>query len=185
MSKGTHETEIKLRVKDVRSGRKLLLDDGFIVTQQRVFEANTVFDTQDLTLRGTSRLLRLREAGKVVTLTYKGVPEIGKHKRREEIELTLQSAPAMAAILERLGYRRVFRYEKYRTEFEQPGRKGVAMLDETPVGVFLELEGTPHWIDRTARRLGFHEGDYLTVSYGRVYQQWCEANGLTAADMVF
>ena len=82
------------------------------------------------------------------------------------------------AIVERLGYRRVFRYEKYRTEFHQPRRAGVAMLDETPVGVFLELEGTPHWIDRTARRLGFQESDYITASYGRVYLDWCAANGM-------
>ena len=60
----------------------------------------------------------------------------------------------------------MFRYEKYRTEFRQPRRAGVAMLDETPVGVYLELEGTPHWIDRTARRLGFQESDYITASYG-------------------
>jgi hypothetical protein len=35
------------------------------------------------------------------------------------------------------------------------------MLDETPAGVFLELEGPSRWIDRTARRLGFAESDYL------------------------
>jgi adenylate cyclase class 2 len=91
----------------------------------------------------------------------------------------------MTAIVERLGYRRVFRYEKYRTEFHQPRRAGVAMLDETPAGVYLELEGTPHWIDLTARRLGFQESDYITASYGRLYIDWCSANGRTPGDMTF
>jgi adenylate cyclase class 2 len=59
------------------------------------------------------------------------------------------------------------------------------MLDETPVGVYLELEGTPHWIDRTARRLGFQENQYITDSYARIYLDWCGANGRTPGDMTF
>ena len=75
MSKGTQETEIKLALKDARSGRKMLRDAGFVVSRKRVFEANTMFDTPDLSLQTSSRLLRLREAGEVATVTYKGVPE--------------------------------------------------------------------------------------------------------------
>lgn len=185
MSKGTQETEIKLALKDARSGRKMLRDAGFLISRKRVFEANTILDTPDMGLRGKSCLLRLREAGRVTTVTYKGVPVVGRHKSREELEVCVTDAAAMLAIAERLGYSRKFRYEKYRTEYQQPGRAGVAMLDETPVGVFLELEGTPAWIDRTARRLGFDERDYLTSSYGRVYLEWCAANGRMPSDMTF
>ena len=163
----------------------MLRDAGFVVTRKRVFEANTILDTPEFGLRGTSRLLRIREAGPVTTLTYKGVPDVGRHKSREELEVTVSDAAAMFTIAERLGYKRVFRYEKYRTEYEQSGRSGVAMLDETPVGVFLELEGTPSWIDRTARRLGFEERDYVTASYGRVYLEWCAAQGCKPGDMTF
>ena len=35
-----------------------------------------------------------------------------------------------------------------------PGSRGIAMLDETPVGTYIELEGSEAWIDRTARRMG-------------------------------
>jgi adenylate cyclase class 2 len=185
MSQGTQETEIKLAVKDARSGRRQMRDAGFAVSRPRVFEANTVFDTPVLSLRASSRLLRIRQAGHVATLTFKGVPDTGKHKSREELELAIGSAATMMSIMERLGYHRVFRYEKYRTEFRQPRRAGVAMLDETPVGVYLELEGTPHWIDLSARRLGFKESDYITASYGRVYLDWCAANGRTPGDMTF
>jgi len=185
MSKGTQETEIKLALKDARSGRKMLRDAGFQVSSKRVFEANTILDTPDKRLRGASCLLRLREAGPVATVTYKGVPEVGRHKSREELEVCVTDAAAMLKIAERLGYTRAFRYEKYRTEYHHPGRSGVAMLDETPVGVFLELEGTPAWIDRMARRLGFDEQDYVTSSYGRIYLEWCAANGRIPADMTF
>jgi adenylate cyclase class 2 len=185
MAKGTQETEIKLAVKDARSARRRLREGGFLVSRRRVFEVNTVFDTPELGLRASSRLLRIRQAGRVATVTFKGVPETGKHKSREELELEISNAAAMMSILERLGYHRMFRYEKYRTEFRQPRRAGIAMLDETPVGVYLELEGTPHWIDRTARRLGFQESDYITASYGRVYLDWCTANGCKPGDMTF
>ena len=185
MSKGTQEIEIKLAVKDVRSARRLLREAGFVVSQPRVFEANTVFDTPDLRLRTSSCLLRIRQAGGAATLTFKGVPVAGKHKSREELEAKLDNAAAMTEIVERLGYHRVFRYEKYRTEFHQPRRAGVAMLDETPAGVYLELEGTPHWIDLTARRLGFQESEYITASYGRIYADWCAATGRTPGDMTF
>jgi adenylate cyclase class 2 len=185
MSQATQETEIKLAVKDARSARRRLREAGFVVSRPRVFEANTVFDTPELSLRASSRLLRIRHAGRVATLTYKGVPATGKYKSREELELEIGNAAAMMSIVERLGYHRMFRYEKYRTEFRQPRRAGVAMLDETPVGVYLELEGTPHWIDLTARRLGFQESDYITASYGRVYLDWCAARGCKPGDMTF
>jgi len=183
--KGTQETEIKLRVRDARAGRKMLRDAGFEVVRKRVFEANTIVDTPDSALRNSSRLLRVREAGKAGTLTYKGVPHVARHKSREELEITVSSAAGMLRIAERLGFAPVFRYEKYRTEYAQPRRSGVVMLDETPVGVFLELEGTPTWIDRTARLLGFSENDYLTASYGRVYLEWCTARGVTPGNMTF
>jgi adenylate cyclase class 2 len=185
MSQATQETEIKLAVNDARSARRRLREAGFVVSRPRVFEANTVFDTPELSLRASSRLLRIRQAGRVATLTYKGVPATGKYKSREELELEIPNAAVMMSIVERLGYHRMFRYEKYRTEFRQPRRAGVAMLDETPVGVYLELEGTPHWIDRTARRLGFQESDYVTASYGRVYLDWCAASRRTPGDMTF
>ena len=184
MASGQRETEIKLPVTDAATARRLLRRAGFRVSRRRVFEANTVFDTPELSLRASERLLRVREAGGVNTLTYKGPPAVGRHKSREELELEVSAAAPTAAIVERLGFRPVFRYQKYRTEFRQPGSAGVATVDETPVGVFMELEGPPRWIDRTARLLGFGEADYITASYGRLYLDWCQRNGVAPGDML-
>jgi adenylate cyclase class 2 len=185
MSHPTQEIEIKLAVPSVDFIRAKLQDSGFAVSSARVFESNTVFDTDSPTLRPGGTLLRLRQAGPIATLTYKGVAQAGKHKSREELELTVSDHDQMATIFARLGYHPTFRYEKYRTEFRHPDGDGIAMVDETPIGIYLELEGAPEWIDRTARQLGFKESDYVTASYGRLYQQWCEANGVEAADMTF
>ena len=110
---------------------------------------------------------------------------MARHKSREELELTLSDAATMAVIFERLGFRPVFRYEKYRTEYRQGRSAGMATLDETPVGLYLELEGSPRWIDRTAREMGFVEQDYITSSYARLYLDWCRKNGKKPSNMVF
>ncbi len=185
MALGAHETEIKLAAPDVKTARRLLRAAGFLVSRHRVFETNTVYDTPGNTLRQGARLLRVRQAGGMATLTYKGPPLISKHKSREELELEISDPRVLGAIFERLGYGPVSQYEKYRTEFRQPGSRGIATIDETPVGVFIELEGSPAWIDRTARRLGFTEKDYITLSYSRLYLDWRRRRGVEPSNMVF
>jgi adenylate cyclase class 2 len=172
MSSGSgREVEIKLRLSSADQGRRRLRRVGFRVARRRVFEHNVVFDTRGHSLRRQGCLLRLREAGRLILLTFKGASERGKYKIREEIELGLSNGGALCEILGRLGYAPSFRYEKYRTEFSEATGLGRVMLDETPIGDFLELEGPPKWIDRTARRLGFTEADYVTASYAELHMK--------------
>jgi adenylate cyclase class 2 len=185
-SHGGRETEIKLAAPDAAAGRDILRRAGFHISRRKVFESNTVFDTPRRTLRAAGSLLRVRTAGRVVTLTYKGPSAAGsRHKSREELEVELSDAHAAAAIVERLGFEPVFRYEKYRTEYCQTAGRGMAMLDETPVGVYLELEGPARWIDRTARQLGCAESEYITASYAALYLGWCRLHGVAPGHMLF
>ena len=160
-------------------------DAGFRVAKRRLFEGNTLFDTGRGTLRRSGRLLRVRQAGPLAILTYKGTEIPGKYKDREELEIRVSDARTLSNILARLDFTSGFRYEKYRTEYRRPGEAGVATLDETPIGVYLELEGAPAWIDRTARRLGFPESTYLTASYYGLYSDYCRKHGLRPANMTF
>lgn len=179
------ETEIKLAVASAAAGRAALRRAGFRVSKRRVFERNTVFDTPARTLGKAGCLLRIRRAGRVVTLTYKGPPDVSRHKSREELEQEIAGARAITAIVGRLGFQPVFRYEKYRTEYRQPAGGGMATLDETPIGVYLELEGAPRWIDRAARQLGFAESQYITASYAGLYFAWCGRRGIEPSHMVY
>jgi adenylate cyclase class 2 len=184
MTHGNREIEIKLRVPDAGRARRLLRAAGFRISKPRVFESNTLFDTPEQRLRQAGLMLRVRNVNGAGKLTYKGPASAGKHKIREELEIDASKPLMLAAILEKLGFTPAFRYEKFRTEFRRdPG--GEATLDETPIGVFLELEGTPGWIDCTARSLGFAEGDYVTASYAALYLDWCLQRRRAPRNMVF
>jgi adenylate cyclase, class 2 len=178
------EIEVKVPVPAAAGARRLLRRKGFVVVKPRIFEANEVFDTPDLRLRNSQSLLRIREIRHEARLTYKSPPVGGKHKSREELELKTDDGKTLAAIFNRLGFERVFRYEKYRTEFQRE-KTGIVTLDETPMGNYFELEGPPAWIDRTARLLGFHEKDYILESYGKLYLDWCARQGRKPGDMIF
>jgi len=63
--------------------------------------------------------------------------------------------------------------------------KRPASVTLDPSGVFLELDGSPAWIDRTARRLGFSESQYITRSYGGPHLESCAARGRCPRHMEF
>lgn len=182
----TREIEVKLRVQDAQRMTGVLLENGFVVVQPRAFEANEVFDTPERALRAERRLLRLREFAGAATFTYKGTPETGRYKSREELETVVSDPAALRQILDRLGLRLFFRYEKYRTIYQRLGdTAGLVVLDETPIGVWLELEGTPEWIDRTAAQLGFSAQQYVTESYGGLWLKYCQERAIDRPNMVF
>jgi hypothetical protein len=80
----------------------------------------------------------------------------------------------------------VFRYEKFRTTYAFPGIRGLKIeLDETPVGVYLELEGSVAAIDRGARLLGYTRPEYLKETYGSLYLADCRRRGRKPGDMLF
>jgi len=179
------EIEVKISVPSVAAARKRIRDAGFRIQVPRVFEVNILWDTADLRLRAQGKLVRLRDAGGHSTLTFKGKSGDTRHKIREELETRVENAAAVERVFREIELKPVFRYEKFRTEYTADKAHGVVTLDETPVGDFLEIEGPARWIDRTAKQLGFSAADYITLSYGALYLQYCSAHGIRPSNMVF
>jgi len=130
-------------------------------------------------------LLRLRRYGRDSTLTFKGPATPGKHKSRRELETSVHDPDILENIFLLLGFIPTFRYEKYRTEYLRTNCGVVATLDETPIGVFIELEGEGSTIDRVSRQLGFTELAYITDSYAGLYISYRRRRGGAADRMVF
>jgi adenylate cyclase, class 2 len=178
------ETEIKIPFEDGPDRARALIErHGYAVIEPRTLESDQLFDRPGSELRIADQLLRLRRSGARSTVTYKGPATRERHKSREEIEFEVSDAPAFELILERLGYLPRFRYEKYRTKFAAP--PGIITIDETPIGVFLELEGPADWIDRTAERLGFAPSAYSTASYAALYRDYLRSHEGAPINMVF
>jgi adenylate cyclase class 2 len=185
MASDGREVEVKIPVSGTDRIPDRLRAAGFLISEPRIFEANTLYDTADQALRRKQQILRLRQVGPRVILTWKGPGDSGPHKSREERETGIDSFADIHAILERLGYSSTFRYEKFRTEFRRESDAGVVTLDETPIGTFMELEGPGDWIDQTAQFLGFSKADYILESYGSLYLAHCARQGLQPGNMVF
>lgn len=185
VSDSNREIEIKLPLPSAAAGRRLLLNLGFAVVRPRLLEDNTLFDTPGATLRQNGTLLRLRRAGELSVLTYKGPAAITKYKSREELETEISNPDSLRLILDRLGFRPFLTYQKFRTEYAVSGSSGRIMLDETPIGEFLELEGQPRWIDQTARELGFEPSQYIKSGYVELYLAFGKAKGIRPTNMVF
>jgi adenylate cyclase class 2 len=144
---------------------------------------NTLYDLPGQPLRRQGQLLRLRKYGSQWLLTHKAKGTTGLHKTRLENETKVADGKKMEVILLALGYRPVFRYEKFRTEWSDA--RGKVVLDETPIGNFGEIEGPPRWIDRTARLLGIRRSDYITQTYAGLFFQWKRRTDSAKKDMTF
>ena len=181
------ETEIKFRVADPRAFSERLGAAGFHVETPRAFESNVLYDTPTRSMRARTEILRIREYAGRTTVTHKRLPDVGPgedtHKHRIETETQVADGAALAGIFTSLGLTPAFRYEKFRTEWSDG--EGHCVVDETPIGDFAELEGAAEWIDRAAGRLGVERGDYITLSYGRLFDQWRAERGSAAEDLTF
>jgi adenylate cyclase class 2 len=187
--KSRREVEIKiglesLGVNNVAALRRRLRSLGFRITHARRREVNWIYDDGQQSLRRTGRLLRLRRSGRDWLLTAKGPSDAqSRHKSREEAETAVLNGECCARMLHLLGYSEQFVYERFRTDLKRG--PGEIVIDETPIGTFIELEGPPQWIDRTARALGVAESDYITKSYVELFYTYAQAHGLKARNMTF
>lgn len=188
MRAGGKETEIKLAIGNAAAVRRCLRRQGFRLIGRRSFEQNILFDSAGRVLRRRHCMLRLRSVNGCHWLTFKGPSERSlRYKVRQEYEIELTNAEAAGAILVRLGFAPVFRYEKFRTVYAGRGRwqSGEVMLDETPIGKFIELEGPPAWIRRVARALGVGPEQFITQTYAALYFDWCRRHRRPPTHMVF
>ena len=187
------ETEIKFRVADLSDLAERLHSGGFRLETPRSFESNVLYDTPDRQMRARTEILRIRSYAGHWTLTHKRIPapaasgpghsESDRHKHRVETEASVAHGDALADLFLSLGLVAAFRYEKWRTEWTDG--VGHCVIDETPIGNYAELEGSSDWIDRVAQRLGVGPAQYITLSYGRLFEQWRMEHHSAVEDLTF
>ena len=180
------ETEIKFRVEDVASLNQRLEAAGFALQTPRAFESNVLYDTPERAMRARTEILRIRNYAGRCTVDAQAVarrpaPAKTRHKHRMENESEVADGAALEEIFLSLGLVAAFRYEKWRTEWSDG--EGHCVVDETPIGNYAELEGSAEWIDRAAARLCIDPAQYITLSYGRLFDLWREQHHSAAQDL--
>ncbi len=182
------EIELKFPVDDIAALRSAVTGLGLHLRTERSFESNTLYDTPDRDLRGKRQLLRLREYNGQCVVTHKRLGDENgadlRYKTRIETETGVDECAAMAEIFTQLGFGPVFRYEKYRTEWDA-AEGGHLVLDETPIGTWAELEGEPAWIDTMLAKLGIDQTRCSTDSYGTLFLHWKEKTGSPVENLTF
>jgi len=181
------EIEVKFEVADAAVLDGKLRDIGFRCVTPRTFERNVLYDTPERSLRAQQSILRIRKYGDKWLLTHKCLTAdndpAARHKHRVETETEVADGEALSIVFTQLGYSPAFTYEKWRTEYAD--ESGHCVIDETPIGIFAELEGPEEWIDATSARLGLEASQLSTLSYGRLFDDWRSRTGSAASDLTF
>jgi adenylate cyclase class 2 len=184
MSKSDQELEVKFYLSGLSGLENRLKANQAELVQARVHEINLRFDTLDMLLTRTFRVLRLRRDNQS-TVTYKGPgQEIDGVRKRQELEFAVGDFDMAKAFFEALGYQVSVIYEKYRAIYEL-GEVQIT-LDEMPFGVFAEIEGPDgKIIQETARSLGLDWDARILDSYLVLFDRVKTALGLTFRDLTF
>ena len=177
------EREVKLRFESAEAARTAIMATGATPVHGRRLQEDCLLDTADEDLRRRRSALRVRMDGGRSLLTFKGPVQPALMKVREELETIVGDGHLLLRVLEELGFHVWFRYQKYREEFAVDDC--IVAVDETPVGVFVEIEGGERGIAHVAQALGRGPGDYLLESYRGLFVQHCEQRGMPATDMLF
>ena len=177
------EREIKLQYDSPTVARQAVVSAGAEPLRTRRLQSDYLLDRQLKPIGDSLCTLRVRLDGDYAYVTFKGMPALGTTKEREELETIVGNGRTLLRLFERLGFRVWFRYQKYREEFSHGDL--VIAIDESPIGTFIELEGTEDDILTMAATLERSATDFILDSYLALFRQHCSATGSSTVHMLF
>lgn len=180
------EKELKIPVENLAAVRSALRDRGASLVTTMAREENLLLDAKDGRLGDCGCVLRLRRYGEQRLLTYKGpVSYDGPVKIRPEWEVGVEGLARLRDIFEELGFTVVARYEKDREVWRLDDVEIV--LDHTPMGDFVEVEGPARSLEASARSIGLDPTTAVRGSYPSLWQDFRgqRAEEELPTDMVF
>lgn len=162
------EIEVKFALKDRNELVRRLHDIGAKRLYPETFEDNIVLDRRG-ELRTKGSLLRVRKFGKYSIATYKGPMSIeGGVKSREEVQTGVESFELAIQLFDSLGYKPVFRYQKFREVWRI--NEVEVVLDRTPIGDYFEIEGPMDVIRTITTELGMTMEQAIRQTYADLYR---------------
>ena len=177
------EIEIKFPLRDRAALVQKLNELGAQRLYAETFEDNIVLDRRG-ELRTRGALLRVRKFGRYALATFKGpVAFDGNVKKREEVQTGVESFELAIQLLDSLGFKPVFRYQKYREVWRV--HEVEVVLDRTPIGEYFEIEGPMDVIRAVTEELGMSMDHGLRQTYADLYRQHRRTRADLPEHMVF
>jgi adenylate cyclase class 2 len=177
------EIEVKFALKDRDALVRRLHEIGAERLYPETFEDNIVLDRRG-ELRTKGALLRVRKFGRYALATFKGPMAFeGGVKMREEVQTGVESFELAISLFDSLGFKPVFRYQKYREVWRV--RDVEVVLDRTPIGNYFEIEGALDVIRSVAEELGMQMDSGIRQSYADLYRQHRRTRADLPENMVF
>jgi adenylate cyclase, class 2 len=177
------EIEVKFPLRDRAALIRKLQDIGASRLYPETFEDNIVLDRRG-ELKTKGALLRVRKFGKYSLVTYKGPMSIdGGIKSREEVQTGVESFELAIELLDAIGFKPVFRYQKFREVWRIQDVEVV--LDRTPIGEYFEIEGPMDLIRAISGELGMNMDQAIRQSYADLYRQARRTRSDLPENMVF
>jgi adenylate cyclase, class 2 len=177
------EIEVKFQLRDRQELVRKLEEIGGQRLYPETFEDNIVLDRRG-ELRTKGSLLRVRKFGKYSIATYKGPMSIeGGVKSREEVQTGVESFELAIQLFDVLGYRPVFRYQKFREVWRVKDVEVV--IDRTPIGEYFEIEGAIDLIRDIAGQLGMNMDHAIRQTYADLYRLARRTRGELPENMTF
>lgn len=173
------ETEIKIKIDNIDKIKTKVLEMRAELFKKRALQVDEYFDKKNA-LEKSDQVLRIRDNS---ILTYKGPKQKKQNmKIREEIEVMVDSGLYLKEILKKLGYTKTGAKEKYREAYIFQLTQ--ICIDETPMGNFIEIEGSKQGVIDVAKKLGFSERNFITKSYTAMWKEFAVKNK-KKGEMVF
>lgn len=178
------EIEVKFLLSDYEKLMRKVRALNLVCTRERAHELNLRFDQPDRRLSSQRQVLRLRK-DKQAILTFKGPGVLeGDVLMRKEIETVVSDFEAVSRILAALGYEIIMMYEKFRANYLMAA--ATLSIDETPLGLFVELEGdSPQAVREAAELLELDWEQRINLSYEALLNICNHNRGCAFRDLSF
>ncbi|HEX9008544.1 MAG TPA: class IV adenylate cyclase [Patescibacteria group bacterium] len=171
------EIELKYEVNGVTIKRVLKkANDMDLNMGKRLYEKTVMFDNPSGLMQITDGRVRLRQTGDEVEFSYKKPITRNGIKEEIEYETKVGDFKIIEKILNKMEFKAVSSYERYRTTIKNSSVK--ITIDEFPFTSFIEIEGTRQNILEMSKKLGLEKMTNITQSCDSLFQEWRKKRGL-------
>jgi predicted adenylyl cyclase CyaB len=181
MTINNKEIEIKFKIESIEKLREKLKENG-AQFRGKAFQKTFRFDTHEKKLEKMNKFLRVRTGFKK-TLTLKEKIEDKNFKKRKETELEIEDPKKMTSILKKLGFTKILIMEKNREKWFF--KKTEIVIDELPMGKFIEIEGSEDSIEKVIKILNLDSKKRILGTYWDLWRDFKKKNNLKGEDIIF